>query len=298
MNFKSSVLMAVCASALLLFNACQTQQKPGYPDTETLAASDGVDIHYRTSGVGNFTLVMVHDWCCDMTYWKHQVPAFSSGYKIVTVDLPGHGRSGISRTEWTISAFADDVVKVIKHTGGENVILIGHGLGGPVILEAASRIPERVIGLVGVDTFKDHFMQSYSLRQIEYIMKPWREDFLSRMREYVLETLFPDHVDEELKKTILLDMLDCQSYPALDILTAWLQYDGSRGFESVEEPIHSINSKLRPATYQIAEEHADSFSYIYQSQAGHFPMLENPDFFNRILVGILEDIIMAMYKQR
>jgi pimeloyl-ACP methyl ester carboxylesterase len=295
MNSKS---IAFAAAVLLLLSGCQTPRQPDYPETESLSASDGVEIHYRTSGVGNFTLVMVHDWCCDMTYWKHQVPAFSSGYKTVTMDLAGHGRSGSNRTDWTISAFADDVAKVVRRTGGQNVILIGHGLGGPVILEAASLIPERVIGLVGVDTFKDHFMQSYSSRQIEYILQPWQKDFQLRMREYVLETLFPDHVDEELKKKILLDMLDYEPYPALDILRSWLRYDGSRGFGAVEDPIHAINSKLRPATYQVAEKHAESFSYIYQSQAGHFPMLENPDFFNRILVGILEEIIMDMYQQR
>lgn len=297
MKVKTIVLAAAMAAVMLLYSGCQSRQ-PDYPATEILSASDGVEIHYRTRGVGNFTLFMVHDWCCDMTYWKHQVPAFSSGYKIVTIDLAGHGRSGVNRSEWNINAFADDVVRVIKQIGGDNIILLGHGLGGPVILEAAAMVPDRVIGLVGVDTFKDHFMQNYSSRQIDYIMQPWQDDFHARMREYVLETLFPDHVDEELKKTILLDMMDCDAYPATDILRSWLQYDGSLGFASVSVPIHAINSKLRPATYNIAEEHAESFSYIYQSRAGHFPMLENPDFFNRILVGILEEIIMHMYQQR
>lgn len=298
MHGKRRIPAAAVSVLVLFLLGCQTQRQPDYPETETLAASDGAEIHYRITGVGNFTLVMVHDWCCDMTYWKHQVPAFSSGYKVVTIDLAGHGRSGTAgRTDWTVAAFADDVVKVIRRTGAENIILIGHGLGGPVILEAAATLPERVIGVVGVDTFKDHFMQNYPPGQIDYILQPWREGFYTRMREYVVETLFPDQVDEELKKTILLDMLACESYPALDILENWLTYDGSRGFAAVDDPIHAINSKLRPAAYNVAEEHADSFSYIYQSRAGHFPMLENPDFFNRILVGILEEIIMEMYQR-
>ena len=289
---------AVMLAALLIFSGCPAQRKAEYPETESMTSFDEVEIHYRTSGVGNFTLVLVHDWCCDMTYWRNQIPAFSSGYKVVTLDLAGHGRSGSGREEWTISAFARDVASVVKRTGGQNVILIGHGLGGPVILEAAAMIPEKVIGLVGVDTFKDLYMQEYSPQQVEYVLRPWREDFKARMREYVLQTLFPDHAGEDLKKKILLDMLDCRPYPAVDILESLLEYEGSRGFKAVDVPIRCINSKLRPSSYKIAEKNAEFFSYIYQSRAGHFPMLENPEFFNRILADNLEDIILKMYQQR
>lgn len=297
MNIKGGTIAAVCTAALLL-SGCPEPRQPDYPETETVSSFDGVDIHYRVRGVGNFTLVMVHNWCGNMTYWKHQIPAFSSGYKIVTIDLAGHGLSGAGRDEWTIDALAEDVAGVVKRLREQNVILIGHGLGGPVVLEAAAKLPEAVIGVVGVDTFKDHYMESYTPRQVEFVMRPWREDFQGRMRDYVLETLFPDHVDEELKKTILLDMLDHPSHPALDILESLLEYDGSQGFAAVDVPIHSINSMLRASSYQTAERHAENFSYIYQSQAGHFPMMENPDFFNKLLAGVLEDIIMKMYQRR
>ena len=48
-------------------------------------------------GDGKFTLLFVHGWCIDQSYWSNQVAAFNSNYKIVTIDLPGFGKSGTNR---------------------------------------------------------------------------------------------------------------------------------------------------------------------------------------------------------
>ena len=52
-------------------------------------------------------------------------------------------------------AFGEDVAAVIRKLDLRRVILVGHSMGGPAILEAAALVPDRVIGLVPVDTFHD-----------------------------------------------------------------------------------------------------------------------------------------------
>ena len=75
-------------------------------------SADGVTISYDVQGRDEPALVFVHGWCCDKSYWKFQVPYFAKQHKVVTIDLAGHGRSGLGREDYTIKAFGEDVVAV------------------------------------------------------------------------------------------------------------------------------------------------------------------------------------------
>ena len=90
---------------------------------------DGVPIHYDVQGNGATALVFVHGWCCDRHYWDRQVSHFPH-YTVATLDLAGHGESGRDRTRWTMPAFGQDVVAVVEQLGLEQVVLIGHSMGG------------------------------------------------------------------------------------------------------------------------------------------------------------------------
>lgn len=135
-------------------------------------SKDGTPISYEIFGKGEPTLVFVHGWSCDARYWRAQVPVFSKKHRVVVLDLAGHGHSGMSRTRYTMGSFGEDVLAVTGSTGSQNVILIGHSMGGPVIAEAARLMPDRVIGLIGVDT----------LENIEYPMTP---EELEKMTQYI-----------------------------------------------------------------------------------------------------------------
>jgi pimeloyl-ACP methyl ester carboxylesterase len=74
---------------------------------------------------------------------------------VVALDLAGYGQSGGGRKDWTMAAFGQDVVSVVEALGLKRVVLIGHSLGGPAVLEAARRMPGRVVGLVLVDSWVD-----------------------------------------------------------------------------------------------------------------------------------------------
>src|SRR5436190_14238710 len=95
---------------------------------------DGSIINYQVSGKGDKTLLFVHGSYIDKTYWNEQVKYFSQGNRVVTLDLPGHGRSGRERKNWSIQSFAEDIVTLTKELNLENVILIGHSLAADINL--------------------------------------------------------------------------------------------------------------------------------------------------------------------
>ena len=69
------------------------------------ATVDGMALHSSSAGAGP-TIVFVHGWTCDGSSWTGQVPAFAKDYRVITLDLPGHGRSEspeYGKLRWTCS---------------------------------------------------------------------------------------------------------------------------------------------------------------------------------------------------
>ena len=123
--------------------------------TGAATARDGVDIHYEAMGSGSPTLLFIHGWNCDRRYWAGQLAYFAEKHQVVAIDLAGHGESGLQRTEWTISQFGADVASVADQLALDDVILVGHSMGGPVALEAARQLEGRVKTIIGADTLND-----------------------------------------------------------------------------------------------------------------------------------------------
>ena len=57
-----------------------------------------VEINYFQQGQGDTTVLFLHGWCIDGTYWKNQVEYFSKNYNVYAIDLPGFGKSKAERT--------------------------------------------------------------------------------------------------------------------------------------------------------------------------------------------------------
>jgi pimeloyl-ACP methyl ester carboxylesterase len=96
------------------------------------ATIDGLPLHYSTAGESPATLIFVHGWTCDETSWAGQVGPFAERYRVVTVDLPGHGRSGSPADgRFSMDLFARAVEAVRAEVGADRVVLIGHSMGVP-----------------------------------------------------------------------------------------------------------------------------------------------------------------------
>ena len=252
-----------------------------------LESADGVSVAYQVAGNGIPTLVFVHGWCCDRSYWDLQVSHFAKKYKVVTIDLAGHGESGLERENWTIEAFASDVVAVVNHLDLKQVVLIGHSMGGPVVIEAARRLPERVIGVVGVDTFGD-IDRKRTQEPIENRLARFKMNFVEASRETV-RSMFLDTSDPKLVDKIVLDMSSAPPEVGIGAMKGSAVYELSKAFEKIKVPIRCINSDYRPFDLEAAQQHSPSFEIVFMTGVGHFVMLEEPGTFNNLLDHIIKE---------
>jgi pimeloyl-ACP methyl ester carboxylesterase len=257
-------------------------------------APDGVHVQYRVYGHGEPTLVFIHGWSCDSNYWREQVAAFRQKYTLVTVDLAGHGGTDGNRTDWSIAHFGDDVATAMSAVPSQQIILIGHAMGGPVAIEAAHKLGNRVKGIIGVDTFSTIGAPAPSQAQVDAIIKPFEADFIGHTRQLVTEKLFAPAGNHELANKIAYDMALSPPRVAIPSLRALLEYDLDRGLSGLAIPVVAIDSDLaEPVNETRIRKVLPGFHAVTLKGTGHFLMMEDPKDFNPALETEIQGILVA-----
>lgn len=113
-------------------------------------------ISYRVSGTGASSLVLVHGGMCDHRDWERLVPLLERAGRVVTLDLRGHGASSGSDAGCTVEGWAEDLLALIRALALARPILVGHSLASRIVVEAASRAPAEVGGVVLLDGSRSH----------------------------------------------------------------------------------------------------------------------------------------------
>jgi len=294
MNLRklSILLIWMLALAVPLLISCQheaeTPPVATGPVVDSVASADGVMIRYEVVGKGEPTLVFVHGWSCDRSYWKAQVDEFARTYQVVTVDMGGHGESGLGREDWTLAAFGADVAAVVNKLNPDKVVLIGHSMAGGVNIQAARQLPGRVIGLIGVDTYKK-FGTGYSQEQITEITAPFRADFATSVDGRV-RSMFPENADSALVDQIAADMSAAPPEVAISAFENYFSGNAVEILKEVRVPIRAINSDMWPTDLETNRRHAASFELKLMPGTGHFVQQEDPATFNRLLHETLDEL--------
>ncbi len=252
-----------------------------------------VSIHYVQEGQGDTTLVFIHGWNIDHTYWNDIVPSVSKNYRILSLDLAGHGDSGKDRLHWTAESFGRDISAIIAKEKLKHVILIGHSLGGNVALEVLRIDPKPVVGIIGVDNFKDvtfeitddfrtgfkDYIDRFKLNYVEMADTFARENIRTNRRDVI--------------NRIVKDYKNADPRIALEIMTNF-----APKFANEKVALQTLPFKLRiiASDYEPYNEKAlsqycrNGYSIYWINSAGHFPMVEQPEQFAAALTNALSDI--------
>jgi len=278
-------LTMVCLSTWACGKKEQTPAPGEVIETGTAASADGLSIYFTAQGDGQPALVFVHGWSCDGSYWSDQLAHFAKKYRVVAVDLAGHGQSGLERQQWTMAAFAQDVKAVVEKLGLERIVLIGHSMGGPVAVETARLMPARVVGVIGIDTLQDMGL-TMPPQQREAFVAPMRDNFSEAARNFVRQ-MFTEDADSNLVTRVAADMSSAPPEIAVPAFEEVLQHDLRPALQEVKVPIHCINNDFWPTNTEGNKALAASYELTVMSNSGHFPFLERPEEFNRLLEEVI-----------
>jgi pimeloyl-ACP methyl ester carboxylesterase len=282
--------MIICF--MVLFYAAGTAQaKDEWP--HVAVSRDGTPISYEVYGAGEPALVFVHGWSCDARYWRAQLSYFSKKHRVVVMDLAGHGHSGLTRSKYTMKAFGEDVQAVTEAVNSPNVILIGHSMGGSVIAEAARLMPDRVKGIIGVDTL-ENIEYPLTREELDQMLTPLKSDFNSGSREFIKQMIASD-TDSLISEWILADISSAPPAVALsameEMMSQYITGQAAKIFEEIRLPVVVVNGDLWPIDYEANRRHMFSFEGIVLEKSDHFLMMDRTEKFNQALEKALEMIL-------
>jgi len=271
--------------------SCNTPSTSLPSSTHAKVQDNGVNIAYTDNGSGDTTLLFVHGWDINKSYWSNQVKYFSKNYRVITIDLPGYGQSAKNRNSWTVKDFGRDVDSVINELNLNNVVLVGHSMSGSIIVEAAMHARDKVIALVGVDNFLG-FGKSKNPKSKDSFndaIAQLKKDYKGVTHQYFNEDLFYKTTQDSIKKRILNDV--DHSDPKIAIATMeYGNYDDEINLPALKKKLYLINSDIHPTYLSGFREKSVPYELKQIHATGHFPMVEKPAEFNGLLAQILADI--------
>jgi pimeloyl-ACP methyl ester carboxylesterase len=243
---------------------------------------DGVALSFEQSTGGTPPVVLVHGLGCDRSFMAPQFEALSGQHRVVAVDLRGHGRSSKPEQAYTITGFADDLRWVLDELAAERPVVVGHSMGGLVALELAARQPERLAGIVMLDSAvlpPPHVHTS--VRAVIAALKT--ADYRAVGRSFFANAFFLPTDDEQRKEAIVAAMVATPQHVMASAFEGIFAWDGASAAERCTVPLLYIGStQPRGDITRLGE----LCSTVVQGQivgSGHFLQLEVPDQVNAMI---------------
>ena len=147
-TFMGTTLLAASAVALPRFSYANGSSRTG-----TIKAKDGIELFVKDTGGSGRAIILTHAWPLNADIWDYQAAALSkAGFRVISYDRRGFGRSGKPESGYTFDTFADDLAAVIDQTGVRDAAIVGYSMGGGEVIRYLTRHNSKNVakaGLVG-----------------------------------------------------------------------------------------------------------------------------------------------------
>ena len=264
---------------------------------------DGVKVHYVQQGQGPAVLLL-HGLGTSLVTWAQNIqPLAAAGYRVVALDLPGHGDSDKPRhLSYDPSTGARLVHRVLHALGVERASLVGNSAGGLIVGMYALAYPKQVERLVlvsagGLGRQVAWFLRMFSLPGVgELLYQPqWQSGVdLSRRISYQVPS-FRDQVLPEMRR---VRSLPGSRRATLQALRSSVDLFGQRrsryilpSLRQLPAPLLTVwgeEDNILPVHHAEAVRQALPDSLVHTiPQCGHWPHMERPEEFNTLLVKFL-----------
>lgn len=267
--------------------AAQAQKTavPVQPLAET-AEFKGRRVRFTQQGAGTETLVLIHGWTCDGGFWTANVPELAKRYRVLTLDLPGHGQSDPCAS-CSMEEFGDAVFAVMDAAKVPRGILVGHSMGGAVMLASARRQPERIKAIVAVDAV---FIDAASAEKYKHAGARFAGPQGMEAREQTIRSMFTPATPKPVQEQILKAMMAAPETVAVGAMNGMFTASFWKD-DIIQVPFLQIAAGT--STWMTEEALRKRFPQAQFKRiegTGHFLMMEKPDAFNRVLLDWVEGL--------
>lgn len=253
---------------------------------------DGCNLHYQEFGHGE-PVLLIHGLGSSCQDWEYQIPALAARYRVIVMDVRGHGRSDKPAERYSIAGFSADVEALLDHLQPGPVHYVGLSMGGMIGFQLAVDQPRLLKSLCIVNSAPQVKIQTFD--DFVQFAKRW-----SLARIFSMETigkglgnnLFPKPEQADLRHKIAARWAqnNKRAYLAsFDAIVGW----------GVQEKL----SRITCPTLIVTADHdytSVAFKQAYASliknarvsvveDSRHATPLDSPQVFNQVLLNFLEE---------
>jgi pimeloyl-ACP methyl ester carboxylesterase len=251
------------------------------------ATLDGARIHATTTGNGAKTIVLVHGWTCDETSWSEQVPVLAKKYRVITLDLPGHGQSEPPRDgKFSMDVFARAVEAVRAEANIDRVILAGHSMGSPVVYRYAQLYPQHTAALVLVDG--PLFRAPDARVFIDQTLPRVTGTEGMKGRETMIRSMFSAATTPALQSRILQMMLRAPEATARGAMTTMADPEVWNNHVLQVPALAIFAGTYGGNSLDATKSYLPNLQFLNVPGTGHFLMLEKPAEFNQHIMAFID----------
>ncbi len=258
------------------------------------AVIDGITVGYTDQGEGT-PLVFIHAFPLSKTMWQPQVDTLKEAYRVITIDLGGHGESDIVPWNDSLDGYAKTIIRLLDHLEIVQPVFVGLSMGGYILFSIYRHYANRVKALVLADTraqadseegragrqmmaevaFKDGASAIADLmlpKLLALSTIEQRPEITEEVRQMVLETSTAGIVVDLVamaSRSDSTDLLSTITCPTLVIV----------GEDDQATPV---------AESQYMVDRISGVRFVTISQAGHLSNFEQPIAFNQAIESFLE----------
>ncbi|SNB46431.1 alpha/beta fold hydrolase [Geobacter sp. DSM 9736] len=265
-----------------------------------IVSKDAISINYEESGSG-LPLVFIHGWAMSGKVWSFQ-KSLAEQFRLITVDLRGHGQSSSSET-FSLKTLMCDLSLLFEHLDLKSAFVVGWSLGSQVALYGFRELKDRISALVLVGgtprfTANEDYSAGLPFREVRGLQVRLMRDYERAMGEFFRRMFAPGELSRERENRIAREIIMGGRLPdpavalqGLEILTN----EDLRGLlPAVDRPVLVIHGEEDsvcpvPAAYFLAKELPDSRLRIFPG-VGHAPFLSRPETFNEAIAAFVREV--------
>ncbi|MDO8581032.1 MAG: alpha/beta hydrolase [Candidatus Omnitrophota bacterium] len=259
-------------------------------------ASTGITWNFDVDGQGE-ALLFIHGWGVDRRIWRQQTKYFSGRYRVVAVDLPGHGES--SWVKINLLQMAQDLKALVEQLDLKEITVVGSSLGGLLALKFTELCPGNVRRMVFVGSIPK-FSQSpghpYGLNVAEMrkLGKQLEQAYPSMVNIF-FRSLFTKQERASRRFKWLQKFRQADGVPMKQALVDYLdileQEDLRHVLTNLRLPLQFINGTedhiCDKKTIMYLKSIQPDARFDFFADCGHFPFLSKPYEFNRVVEEFL-----------
>ncbi|MFC4023687.1 2-succinyl-6-hydroxy-2,4-cyclohexadiene-1-carboxylate synthase [Oceanobacillus longus] len=258
---------------------------------------ENVTYWYEERGEG-FPVVMLHGFTGSSATWQSFINAFGSGYRIITIDLPGHGKTRTPSLK-SMEECCGDLHSLFLSLQLESFHLVGYSMGGRTALSYSRLYPERVRSVVlesaspGIASVRERRLRKESdevlAERIEQDGVPLFVNYWQDISLFHTQKRLAPDVQEQLRSERLSHTSEGLAL-SLRTMGTGSQVSLWSHLENLDMPVLLITGELDPKFVKInkkMQSHLKSGNLIVCENAGHAIHVEKPETFGKIVIGFI-----------